>query len=80
MADLWLVTPYAGVWIEIKIIWNPSKSCDVTPYAGVWIEISIRNIIDVLTTSLPTRECGLKYKYSRCNVIAVSHSLRGSVD
>ena len=35
------VTPYAGVWIEIKLtsIVFPVKS-GVTPYAGVWIEIS----------------------------------------
>ena len=34
-----IVTPFAGVWIEIGITWlvvNPGK---VTPFAGVWIEI-----------------------------------------
>ena len=33
------VTPYAGVWIEIKLkSWCESNKL-VTPYAGVWIEI-----------------------------------------
>ena len=34
-----MVTPYAGVWIEmlLKVIWM--KLINVTPYAGVWIEI-----------------------------------------
>ena len=34
------VTPYAGVWIEIKRIWNGIYCFRVTPYAGVWIEIT----------------------------------------
>ena len=34
-----LVTPYAGVWIEIKQIDVLPEFCYVTPYAGVWIEI-----------------------------------------
>ena len=34
-----IVTPYAGVWIEICIFPANSVSCYVTPYAGVWIEI-----------------------------------------
>ena len=56
-----VVTPYAGVWIEMikKPLGNGSQI--VTPYAGVWIEIS--NIIKSPngSTSLPTRECGLKF-------------------
>ena len=34
-----LVTPLAGVWIEIKSLINLEKSNHVTPLAGVWIEI-----------------------------------------
>ena len=33
------VTPYAGVWIEIKHVIIIKLSNSVTPYAGVWIEI-----------------------------------------
>ena len=33
----------------------------VTPYAGVWIEILVTSVVFAnMTTSLPTRECGLK--------------------
>ena len=34
-----MVTPYAGVWIEIIIGNCVSFPPNVTPYAGVWIEI-----------------------------------------
>ena len=34
------VTPYAGVWIEIRETLEHEESEVVTPYAGVWIEIS----------------------------------------
>ena len=33
------VTPYAGVWIEIRLKRSLQKMVTVTPYAGVWIEI-----------------------------------------
>ena len=32
------VTPYAGVWIETQLFFNPVNNLLVTPYAGVWIE------------------------------------------
>ena len=34
------VTPLAGVWIEIIIVWVDEKGNIVTPLAGVWIEMS----------------------------------------
>ena len=34
-----LVTPYAGVWIEILYLKDNAYTEYVTPYAGVWIEI-----------------------------------------
>ena len=34
-----MVTPYAGVWIEICDESQISEDTWVTPYAGVWIEI-----------------------------------------
>ena len=35
-----LVTPLAGVWIEIHFGVTFTFNCVVTPLAGVWIEIS----------------------------------------
>ncbi len=55
-----IVTPHAGVWIEIPSIKPPVSAHSVTPHAGVWIEI--RTAIKPIVTgmSLPMRECGLK--------------------
>ena len=36
-----VVTPFAGVWIEIKLQKENEKLTAVTPFAGVWIEIRI---------------------------------------
>ena len=56
----YMVTPYAGVWIEI-IYRYCRNTCDcVTPYAGVWIEIAPCRPFQWSGSSLPTRECGLK--------------------
>ena len=37
--DAGLVTPLAGVWIEIKRGYHSRGICSVTPLAGVWIEM-----------------------------------------
>ena len=37
-----LVTPFAGVWIEIMLIVLVVEIVSVTPFAGVWIEITLR--------------------------------------
>ena len=34
-----LVTPFAGVWIEINLPDHLNNLFPVTPFAGVWIEI-----------------------------------------
>ena len=34
-----MVTPFAGVWIEIAKYFAEKLSEIVTPFAGVWIEI-----------------------------------------
>jgi len=34
-----IVTPHAGVWIEITEPRNSQSWEEVTPHAGVWIEI-----------------------------------------
>ena len=55
-----LVTPYAGVWIEIFVSGDFIYTKIVTPYAGVWIEIFRSTGRRHKYSSLPTRECGLK--------------------
>ena len=52
----------------------------VTPFAGVWIEILKEIILNVYRESLPSRECGLKYRFEAMEGEKLSHSLRGSVD
>ena len=64
-----LVTPYAGVWIEITEYGGGYRGTNVTPYAGVWIEISEIHASLLIIGSLPTRECGLKYLQNRTGVI-----------
>ena len=34
-----MVTPFVGVWIEIKVGRDYHESREVTPFVGVWIEI-----------------------------------------
>ena len=55
-----LVTPLAGVWIEIRVSLCFVPIGIVTPLAGVWIEISVIKDKRGDTGSLPLRECGLK--------------------
>ena len=75
-----MVTPYAGVWIEILMLICLYQWALVTPYAGVWIEMTNYDLILKLITSLPTRECGLKSSALLISSTTICHSLRGSVD
>ena len=75
-----MVTPYAGVWIEILTHTCLYPWALVTPYAGVWIEICVESQISEDIWSLPTRECGLKSLLYHLRIILDRHSLRGSVD
>ena len=57
-----MVTPLAGVWIEIRKTDLRASAPRVTPLAGVWIEIRSRKSRRRSTSSsLPSRECGLKF-------------------
>ena len=56
-----LVTPYAGVWIEIfekEIVITESESLP-TRECGLKSEFTV--LVVSPSPSLPTRECGLKY-------------------
>ena len=55
-----VVTPRAGVWIEIKFKRDHASVDTVTPRAGVWIEIIRSGTAHFVIWSLPVRECGLK--------------------
>ena len=55
-----------GVWIEIQFWLERKWNILVTPFVGVWIEIfCYYNTKNVLTTSLPSWECGLKYNSNK---------------
>ncbi len=77
-----VVTPFAGVWIEIYYKEVKAKARGVTPFAGVWIEIFMVYLSEHLhVSSLPSRECGLKsFSAIRPTGESQRHSLRGSVD
>ena len=70
--NLAIVTPLAGVWIEIIIFTSPVLHISVTPLAGVWIEISPYPWgPGILTKSLPLRECGLKSTVHKAQGITI---------
>ena len=77
-----IVTPLAGVWIEIQLLCDYLIANAVTPLAGVWIEIRLDVINELLAEmSLPSRECGLKCLVSAPRQpLPHRHSPRGSVD
>ena len=60
------VTPCAGVWIEIRALLTRLLWWFVTPCAGVWIEIGFFDAVGGALSSLPVRECGLKFKAKAC--------------
>ena len=54
------VAPFAGAWIEILNAIEFLVDFLVAPFAGAWIEISLFSIRYSSTSSLPSRERGLK--------------------
>ena len=55
------VAPYAGAWIEMFCAGQYGDLINVAPYAGAWIEmIVLQTATRNMTSSLPTRERGLK--------------------
>ena len=75
-----IVTPIAGVWIEIHQSQEYAKQIDVTPIAGVWIEILVWDEKNPDQPSLPLRECGLKSDGIDEELPFNCHSHCGSVD
>ena len=81
MQSVTLVTPYAGVWIEIIDSNDDNFFSVVTPYAGVWIEIFQQK--QARSWEYVTPYAGVWIEIG-CFVgdrnSSASHSLRGSVD
>ena len=76
-----LVTPLAGVWIEIgRKLYRIPLHRIVTPLAGVWIEILCKVNTNKPSMSLPLRECGLKSDAEQTYLDSLRHSPCGSVD
>ncbi len=55
------VAPLAGAWIEIVLPARQWQNHQVAPLAGAWIEILVAKSSKHTTSSLPSRERGLKY-------------------
>ena len=75
-----MVTPFAGVWIEIIL---PSKNSTVTlslPLRECGLKWVRRESERERDWSLPLRECGLKLSYVVDDSGNIGHSLCGSVD
>ena len=76
-----MVTPCAGVWIEIRISNWTAGRCLVTPCAGVWIEI--RTLIAGRKGKSVTPCAGVWIEIKCClkrTLKRLCHSLCGSVD
>ena len=56
------VAPFVGVWIEICWVMSSMNIIYVAPFVGVWIEIMNVGTGTPCTMSLPSWECGLKFK------------------
>ena len=57
-----LVAPFVGVWIEIHGTVCDNIPSMVAPFVGVWIEMSRFSNRTAITSSLPSWECGLKFR------------------
>ena len=65
-----MVTPFAGVWIEIEWERYTEKGILVTPFAGVWIEI--RPVMDYLILSAVTPFAGVWIEINACKRVSPS--------
>ena len=56
-----LVTPFAGVWIEIAGAKNAGWSIQSLPSRECGLKFPIADMRETGKWSLPSRECGLKF-------------------
>ena len=76
-----VVTPFVGVWIEIRDGYSRDMEDYVTPFVGVWIEIlsSLQSASRQIVT--PFVGVWIEILSSSPNpAVSIGHSLRGSVD
>ncbi len=76
-----MVTPFAGVWIEIL---RSAISCAflrVTPFAGVWIEILSKPVVFVAGSVTPFAGVWIEINLGAIEAARKTrHPLRGGVD
>ena len=75
-----VVAPHAGAWIETPTNEITNILTLVAPHAGAWIETICSKQMKMRSTSLPTRERGLKLESNIKLDMDKSRSPRGSVD
>ncbi len=76
-----MVTPFAGVWIEMAIVLIlAQRSFRHSLRGSVDWNTKASNHTLILFSSLPSRECGLKSDIWTAYRVDICHSLRGSVD
>ena len=76
-----MVTPLAGVWIEIMKKAPSTESKAVTPLAGVWIEIVLPLLAIFLSSVTPLAGVWIEiWMTLRQNWKIMRHSPCGSVD
>ena len=81
LRQLALVTPFAGVWIEIEDTGHHYSANSVTPFAGVWIEIQADRPLRMLSSVTPFAGVWIEIiQYQDEEKGLARHSLCGSVD
>ncbi len=81
MADVLLVAPHTGAWIETPFHLLVSRLTAVAPHTGAWIETSRRSsVADVLLSSRPTRARGLKRVRPIRKRVCIGRAPHGRVD
>ena len=76
-----MVTPFVGVWIEIRFRMFQMLSKYVTPFVGVWIEIILEELLLRSKNVTPFVGVWIEISTVTSKMLATfCHSLRGSVD
>ena len=52
-AEQIMVAPFAGAWIEIKMVNDYGAIPEVAPFAGAWIEMSSSSSLTVIVCVAP---------------------------
>ena len=76
-----MVTPFAGVWIEINVSLPLTGYSSVTPFAGVWIEMYTQGMATSAVNVTPFAGVWIEI-YTKVDKVKLQtcHSLCGSVE